>query len=223
MWDALQGRQPRLPAARVADAGGGGRIGVCRTPYWDAADESQRSLFLEVVEVLRRRGVKPVEVVLPREFGALNVCHSDLMAYEASRNFVAEYGEDCRDLLGKLTIQSLREGWQVSTDRYFETRRLAARAKGNFRDLMDGFAALMVPAVPGEAPGLATTGDSLFCKAWSLLGVPTIALPVTRGPGGLPLAVQLVGAANDDESLMTLASAVQAILLSEYGPMAVAG
>lgn len=219
VWDALQGRRPHLPPADAVERAGEIRIGICRTPHWDAADDSQKALLLDVARLLERRGVTVTEFALPPTFDALAACHSDLMGYEASRNFVPEYHGDQSALLGPLTMQSLAEGWRVSTDRYLETRRLAALAKCAFGNLMGGFSALIAPPVRGEAPDLATTGDSLFCKIWSLLGVPTIALPVTRGPGGLPLAVQLVGAANEDESLMALAHTLQAMLADTYGPI----
>lgn len=218
VWDALQGTQPRLKKrTATAELAKQVRVGICQTPYWDKAENSQRSVFRDVTELLKQRGVKVVEVTLPPEFNELNACHSDLMAYEASRNFTLEYFGDKRDSLGELTVRSLEDGWRVTTDRYIEARRQTELAKNSFRRQMEGLAGLLVPAVPGEAPSLTTTGDSVFSKTWSLLGVPTITLPVSMGPLGLPLAVQLVGMANDDELLMDLASSLQAILLDAYG------
>ena len=38
---------------------------------------------------------------------------------------------------------------------------------------------VLVPAAPGEAPvGLGNTGDPIFNRMWTLLGVPCAALPV---------------------------------------------
>src|SRR2546422_6887197 len=42
-----------------------------------------------------------------------------------------------------------------------------------------------LPISTGEAPeGLAATGDPVFCRIWTLLGVPCISLPVLTGPAG---------------------------------------
>ena len=71
---------------------------------------------------------------------------------------------------------------------------------------MRGFDLLLTPAARGEAPpGLASTGDSLFNGIWTLLGVPCITLPYGKGPKGLPLGVQLVGAFEDDTALLSRA------------------
>ena len=49
--------------------------------------------------------------------------------------------------------------------------------------------ALLVPAVRGEAPeGLDSTGYPLFCCAWTLLGVPAVAVPAGRGAPACPSA-----------------------------------
>lgn len=73
--------------------------------------------------------------------------------------------------------------------------------------------ALLVPAVPGEAPeGLDSTGDPLFCRAWTLLGAPAIAVPAGRGARGLPVGVQLVGRPGSDHALIALAGRLQQAL-----------
>lgn len=220
MWQALQGRRPQLEdeAQAVVPLRQLG-LGLCRTPYWDRADASQQAVLLDVAALLERKGAKLVDITLPPGFAGLDACQSDIMGYEAGRNFVPEYFGADRHLLGELTVQSLEEGWGVSTDRYMQARRHAAMAKAAFRDSMQGLAGLIVPAVIGEAPDQATTGSSLFCRVWSLLGVPAIALPVTRGPGGLPLAIQLVGPADDDERLMAIACSLQAALVDAFGIM----
>ena len=59
------------------------------------------------------------------------------------------------------------------------------------------------PSAPSEAPAsLASTGDPVFNRAWTLLGVPCITIPHGKGPHGLPLGVQLVGAFESDTALL---------------------
>ena len=68
---------------------------------------------------------------------------------------------------------------------------------------MRSFDLLLTLAAPGEAPkGLASTGDSMFNGLWTLLGVPCITLPRGKGAAGLPLGVQLVGAAGNGAALL---------------------
>jgi len=62
---------------------------------------------------------------------------------------------------------------------------------------------LLTPSAPSEAPAsLASTGDPVFNRAWTLLGVPCVTLPHGRGAQGLPLGVQMVGAYDADMALV---------------------
>jgi Asp-tRNA(Asn)/Glu-tRNA(Gln) amidotransferase A subunit family amidase len=65
---------------------------------------------------------------------------------------------------------------------------------------------LLTPSAPSEAPAsLASTGNPVFNRAWTLLGVPCITIPHGKGPHGLPLGVQLVGAFDSDSALLAQA------------------
>jgi Asp-tRNA(Asn)/Glu-tRNA(Gln) amidotransferase A subunit family amidase len=61
-----------------------------------------------------------------------------------------------------------------------------------------------VPAVVGEPPPLSAgvTGDPLFCRPWTLLGVPALSVPGARGSHGLPVGVQLVAPAGGDARVL---------------------
>ena len=73
-------------------------------------------------------------------------------------------------------------------------------------DACTDFDALVVPAAPGEAPeGLASTGDSVFNRVWTLLHAPCVNVPAGRGPKGLPLGVQVVGRIGDDARVLACA------------------
>ena len=66
--------------------------------------------------------------------------------------------------------------------------------------------ALLTPAAPGEAPlGLGHTGNPVFNRMWTLLGMPCVTLPAVWGESGLPTGIQLVGRIGDDARLMAAA------------------
>jgi amidase len=56
---------------------------------------------------------------------------------------------------------------------------------------------------PSEAPrSHASTGDPVFNRAWTLLGVPCVTVPHGKGAHGLPLGIQLVGPFDGDTALL---------------------
>jgi amidase len=64
----------------------------------------------------------------------------------------------------------------------------------------------LAPAGPGPAPaGLASTGDPVFNRIWTLLHVPCISLPCIR-ENGLPIGLQVIGPPGQDEHTLAIAS-----------------
>ncbi|GJQ15356.1 hypothetical protein GpartN1_g7147.t1 [Galdieria partita] len=63
----------------------------------------------------------------------------------------------------------------------------------------------------GGKPG--TTGDSLFQRGWTLLHCPAVNIPIGRGPRGLPIGIQLVAPAGEDEHLIRSAQVLVTLLM----------
>src|SRR5207244_11339724 len=83
----------------------------------------------------------------------------------------------------------------------------ASAEPGAARARLDAFFgpcdAMLVPAAPSQAPpGLGYTGNPVFNRMWTLLGVPCLTLPAVWDDSGLPTGVQLVGRVGDDVRLI---------------------
>ena len=74
-----------------------------------------------------------------------------------------------------------------------------------FDEATRGYDVAITPAAKGEAPLADTTGDPVFCTAWSLLGLPAITLPLLKGEHGLPIGVQILGRKGDDTAVLRAA------------------
>lgn len=82
-------------------------------------------------------------------------------------------------------------------------RRESLRSK--FAALAAGVDAIVTLPAPGAAPmGIYSTGDPSFTVSASLLGVPALSLPIFEDEG-LPLGLQLIGSAHQDEKLFSVA------------------
>ena len=62
------------------------------------------------------------------------------------------------------------------------------------------------------AAGLGYTGNPVFNRMWTLLGMPCVTLPARWGDNGLPTGVQLVGRIGDDARLMACAAFLERAL-----------
>ena len=91
-----------------------------------------------------------------------------------------------------------------------------------------GDATLVLPTVPHVAPALAPLerDADLFARVnlatlaltmpGSFLDTPAVALPSGRDDAGLPTGAQLLRAQNDDDRLLAVAEAAQAVFSSQH-------
>jgi len=101
---------------------------------------------------------------------------------------------------------------------YDAMREHARRLRREMVDALREVDFLITPSAPSEAPAsLASTGDPIFNRAWTLLGLPCVTIPYGKGAHGLPLAVQLVGAHEADMPLLAWAHWTDSVLNSGSG------
>jgi Asp-tRNA(Asn)/Glu-tRNA(Gln) amidotransferase A subunit family amidase len=194
----LSGRQaPDFSAKSAAP-----RIGFARTSRWKDADAATQAALESAASRLAAAGADVREAALPAAAEALFDAQGLIMNYEAARALAWEQAQHREEISATLR-KRLDDGWAVSREQYDGAMRTAHDARRQFADLMRGYDLLLTPSARGEAPkGLASTGDSVFNRVWTMLGVPCITLPCGSGPQGLPLGVQLVSAIGQDTALL---------------------
>lgn len=195
----------RLPAATC-------RIGFLRTNEWPQAQPDGRAAFDEAVQRLQASGMQLIEKRLPEDQATLADDQKQVMAYEAARELAFELQHHAAALSRPLR-ELLEKGQAVTEAEYQAAQSRAATGRRVAHELMDDVDALLVPAAPGEAPlGLDATGDPVFSRVWTLLGLPCVNVPGLRGPHGMPIGVQLVGCTHQERALLALAASVHTVL-----------
>ena len=197
--DALTAQTPQPSTNEVAMP----RIGLMRGPHWEECSPEQRSACESFVAQLAESGFEvDAELPHPNMFNRLAVDHRLVMCHEISRQRRKEY-ERHRSQISDSFASLVEVGLEVSANRYREAIELRNSCQKHLEDTMSSFDILVAPAAHGEAPrGLSATGDPLFSRMWTFLQVPSVTVPVGRGPNGLPLAVQLIGKKNSDSELI---------------------
>jgi Asp-tRNA(Asn)/Glu-tRNA(Gln) amidotransferase A subunit family amidase len=177
-------------------------IGLCRTPRWQDADAPTQANLEAAAQTLAKAGARVRDFELPPGSDQLFDLHHIIMGYENARALAWEYYNFPEKISANLKPR-LDEGWQVTRAEYDALRAHSARCRAALAEAMREVDFLLTPSARGEAPvTLATTGDPVFNRAWTLFGVPCVTLPYGKGPNGLPLAVQLVGAYDEDSALL---------------------
>jgi amidase len=207
---ALSGRllePPREPAAP--------RLGICLTHEWPAAQPETVALFEALPRRLEQGGAPVVEVAPPAVFEGLAATQGTIWTFEVARCLADEHRRS-RDAIREPLRSMLDAGAAMPVAEYDTALSHLRACRAALPAAFEGVDALVVPAAPGEAPPLETTGDPIFSRIWSALGGPAIAVPAGRGPSALPLAVQVVGPRGDDARTLACAAWLERALA--WGP-----
>jgi Asp-tRNA(Asn)/Glu-tRNA(Gln) amidotransferase A subunit family amidase len=185
------------------------RIGLCRTPRWRDADGESQANLEKAAQQLAAAGARVSEFALPKGSEALFDRHSSVMGYESARALGWEYTQFPEQISPDLRPR-LEAGWRVTRQDYDEVRGIARACRRQLADALREFDFLLTPSAPGAAPAsLASTGNPVFNRAWTLFGVPCVTLPFGAAASGLPLGVQMVGAFDQDMALLEWAKWAQ--------------
>ena len=194
---------PTAPIGRL-------RVGLCRTEAWNETLPASRDAVARAASVLALAGAEVTEV--EERFAGLSGAQRTVMAAEAAVTL-----GPLRDAHGDRLSPQLRalveDGARVSPEALAAARGAAEAGRARLPALFARFDVLLGASTQGEAPeGLASTGDPALNRIWTLLGTPCVQLPAGRGPAGMPVGIQLVGARGGDAALCAAAALVEELL-----------
>jgi amidase len=192
------------------------RLGICLTHEWPAALPETAALFESLPRLLEQAGAHPEQVELPAVLAGLAEAQGTMWTFEIARCLADEHRRFRAQIREPLRTM-LDEGAAMPVARYDESVERLRACLGVLAAVFDGIDALVVPAAPGEAPDVATTGDPIFNRVWSALGTPALNVPAGVGPSGLPLGAQIVGPPGQDARVLAAAAWVESALAPRHG------
>lgn len=186
------------------------RFGFYRTPMWPEAEPATAAALDLARTALERAGAQVDELSIAPAHQGLSAAQDKIMGYEMARSLADERLRHSAELSPRLA-QLLDAGMAVGAEEYDAACTEAQTARAGLAEFFGGCDAIVVPAAPGEAPeGLAYTGNPVFNRMWTLLGVPCVTIPARMGDRGLPVGVQLVGMLQQDTRLLAAAAFLEA-------------
>jgi Asp-tRNA(Asn)/Glu-tRNA(Gln) amidotransferase A subunit family amidase len=189
------------------------RIGVCRSPKWVAESDAERAVR-DALALLRN----DADV---REFDASCIdaatdAQAIVMAFEAAQSLHYEYRVH-RDAFSPPLAELIETGRRIRWADYIAALDAARGARRSLRAAFESHAVLLSPRAPGEAPkGLEATGDPIFNRGVTMLGLPAVTLPAGVGEHEMPLGVQLIGGWDRDRELLAIARWIHTRTRSAY-------
>jgi Asp-tRNA(Asn)/Glu-tRNA(Gln) amidotransferase A subunit family amidase len=207
-----------IQLARVEELHNKPRIAICKTPDWNlASKETAGALALARFTAQSIAKGQVSDFLFPDSHKDLRAIQTRIMLSEMSRSLAFEREHYPKKMSAQI-LKQLSDGAQISYAQYQQDLS-EAQSAGAYFDLLlrDELDLIIAPSAIGEAPLLKDgTGDPVFCRSWTLLGLPCINLNIASGSHGLPIGVQLIARKGQDSFLL---SAARAFALASPDPL----
>jgi Asp-tRNA(Asn)/Glu-tRNA(Gln) amidotransferase A subunit family amidase len=210
LFQVIDGSLPPPPAEKL-------RIGICPSPVFENAAAETKAALARSAEILAASGARCETLQLDARFDRLVDAHETIALAETRAAFLGEYRR-AGHLLDDDFKAKVENRAGVTAQRLRDAYDLAGECRAAFDPIAAGYDAILTPAAIGEAPaGLASTGDHVFNRIWTLLHVPCVAVPGFHGPNGLPVGLQLIGPRFEDGRVLAVGDTVSR-LFSDNAP-----
>lgn len=189
------------------------RVGICRSPYWDEAEEEAKNALLDWANELERRGAEVSDFTSTAAFDGLAEANLMVSGYEFARTLAFERAHHLDNLSAVLRDGRMADGLTATHADYVKGLQRLERLRLAMDEAVDDYDVLITLPAPGPAPaGLGATGPATFNMPWTTLHTPAITLPVGKAQNGLPIGIQLVAKRHRDAELLDCAATVLEVL-----------
>ena len=191
-----------IPTRHFAVVDSPPRIGFCRTPMWNEADQATQEHLELAASQLGKAGARIIDLNLPNDFNDLLPVCWRVVVFEMARSLAYEKHRHADGISSKAR-QMITDGEATSLTTYLNDLRNIERLRILIHELMDDIDIILTPAAVGEPHvGHADTGPVTFNFLWHILNLPTMNIPAFTGPQGLPIGAQVVARRYEDEALL---------------------
>jgi Asp-tRNA(Asn)/Glu-tRNA(Gln) amidotransferase A subunit family amidase len=148
--------------------------------------------------------------VLPESFNAAHEIHSTIYDRALAYYFKEEFA--AHTLVSQVMYDIVTRGNDVTVAQYQEALKRQTALAHELDDFLNGRYDIIVDlSTGGEAlQGLESVDRPDNCLIWTLCGVPTLNLPVFKGPLDLPFGAQIFSRRYNDYLLLDFARHLQA-------------
>jgi aspartyl-tRNA(Asn)/glutamyl-tRNA(Gln) amidotransferase subunit A len=180
-------------------------IALMTGDFLETAADEIRSNVIAVADRFARAEARVERIPPPPSFGELGKAFWTILTTEPAA-YHQEALENRPDTFDPKTLEFLKKGLTTPAVKYVHSLDVQRRFRRDSAVILQHYDAILVPSTNFTAPaGLESTGDPVFNNPWSMSGNPVVGLPSGLSSQGLPMAVQLVGAAFAEGRLLALA------------------
>jgi Asp-tRNA(Asn)/Glu-tRNA(Gln) amidotransferase A subunit family amidase len=189
-------------------------LGIPKGPYLENANLEMWFHFVEVCKKLENSGFEILELQTMLDFDEIYNHHNVIVAYEAANTHKIWFSR-YKELYHPKSIELIMRGQSFSLKDY----QLALDSREKLRDKLTseqiryGIDLWISPPARGAAPkGFTSTGNPIMNLPWTHCGFPTINIPSSMNPIGLPMGFQVSAGWLKDEALLHWGLEIESVL-----------
>src|SRR6516225_4576555 len=180
-------------------------IALMTGDFMETATDEIRTNVSAAADCLARAGARVERIAPPPSFAELGKAFWTILATEPAAYHEAGLTNRPGTFDPK-TLEFLNKGLATPAVKYLHSLEVQRRFRREAAVILQRYDAILVPSTNFTAPaGLDSTGDPVFNNPWSMSGNPVVGLPSGLSGQGLPIGIQLVGAAFAEGRLLALA------------------
>jgi Asp-tRNA(Asn)/Glu-tRNA(Gln) amidotransferase A subunit family amidase len=177
------------------------RVAFAPSAAWSAVEPEAATAIEAWLSAARSAGGEFDTLELPG-YAELATAQETIQRYESARSLAPELRDHPEQRSQELR-SALHDAAAIPSADYERARAQAAAAGPALIASLRGYDAVLTPSATGVPPlGLSFTGDPLFCRVWTIVGAPSLSLPLVWTPDGLPVGLQAVAPPGDDAPLL---------------------
>jgi aspartyl-tRNA(Asn)/glutamyl-tRNA(Gln) amidotransferase subunit A len=190
------------------------RLGIPRTPFFDALDPEIAKSVEAAIEVLRKLAVTVGEIRLPAVDISMEEIYARVRSVEADTYHLQWIGESPEKYQESTRQRITQNGARVKTHDYAQARHQIDLLRREIKKTFASVDLLITPTLPSP-PVLITQGADPTAVSirntvpFDVLGLPAISIPCGFTSTGLPIGLQIAGAPFAESTVLALARAYE--------------
>ena len=216
----------------------GKKIGIPKEYRIDNMPKEIEELWEKGISIVKKNGAEIIEISLPNTNYALPAYYivapaeasSNLARYDGVRYGFRSKGDNLIDMYEKTRSEGFGDevkrrimiGTYVLSSGYYDAYYLKAQKvrrliKNDFDEVYKKVDAILTPSTPSSAFKIGEKSNDpvsmylndIFTVPVNLAGLPAISIPSGRDKNNLPLGLQLIGKAFDEQNILNIAFSIE--------------
>ena len=167
------------------------KVAFVKTPVWKNIKTYAQEKIIKWSKNLNDIDIKVSFVDLPKEFDNAHKVHQTIYTKALSYYFKDEYNHKFNQVSGIMKLM-IEQGNKINLNLYKDCINKQNELSLILENFLSNYDVVISPSTAGEAPLINEVEKQDPCLIWTLCRVPSVHIPLFKGPNNLPFGLQCI-------------------------------